>query len=204
MGTTGHLLFTNRNPLRTLSATGQLCVRAKCAVRKAILGIKAQRKRHTLPLAYFDVSFHWDPPTCSSGGGEWWKIIPGPVATHTHIHTHTEQGWAVSVSGCGHPWTLLFFARNLCRNNLTGQQWCTPRRLNPWLLVVSWTGDCGQCDIHLHAGVKLYCSGPRRRATTLREDVEPIHEWQHQESWAGIQLHRQTPGRHRIYVYHSG
>ena len=38
----------------------------------------------------------------------------------------------------------------------------------------------------------------------LREDVEPIYEWQHQEPWARIQLHRQTPGRYGIYVHHSG
>lgn len=36
------------------------------------------------------------------------------------------------------------------------------------------------------------------------KDVEPIHEWQHQESWTGIQLHRQAAGRHRVYVHHSG
>lgn len=45
--------------------------------------------------------------------------------------------------------------------------------------------------------------GAGARATD-REDVEPIREWQPQESGAGIQLHRQTAGRHGIYVHHSG
>lgn len=39
---------------------------------------------------------------------------------------------------------------------------------------------------------------------TVREDVEPIHEWQPQESGTGIQLHSQTAGRYGIYVHHSG
>lgn len=150
----------------------------------------------TLPLVHFDVSFHWDPPACSSGGGEWWEIILGSA-------TDTQHCWAASGS-----WMRASSDSALStgppHENLTGQQWCTPRRLNPWLLVVQGTGDCGQCDIHLHAWCWVYCSGPRRRAAILREDVEPIHEWQHQESWEGIQLHRQTAGWYGIYVHHSG
>lgn len=73
-------------------------------------------------------------------------------STRTHAYTHTQtrrqQCLALCGSGCGHPWTPLPFARSCCRNNLTGQQWCAARHLNPWLLlVVQGTGDRGQCDI---------------------------------------------------------
>lgn len=134
-----------------------------------------------------------------------WMVRDNP---QLHTDTHTEQqqqGWAASGSGCGHPWISLS-ARAHSTENLTGQQWCLPRRLNPWLLVVQGTGKCGQCDIHLHAGVRVYCSGPvdAERRNLGEKDVEPIYEWQRQESWAGIQLHGQAAGRHGIYVHHSG
>lgn len=164
-----------------------------------MLYVKVQRKYHTLPLVLSDVSYHWIPPTLL----KWrrWMVRVNPLLCHKHLRT--RHGWAVSGSGCRHPWILLLSARAHCRRTWRD---CSGGRLDGWIMDAGRVEDRGLRSVwsSLARWSWVYCSGPRRREAILWEDVEPIHEWQHQEPWAGIQLHCQTAGRHGIYVHHSG
>ena len=142
-------------------------------------------------------------PLRSSGGGEWWEIILGSA-------TDTQQGWAASGSGCGHPSdsALLRRAHEKKKDKLNGTTMVHASAGES--VAAGRVGDRVGLWSMWHSLATLWCwvllfwSYRRRAAATLREDVEPIHERQHQESWAGIQLHRQTAGRYGIYVHHSG
>lgn len=155
--------------------------------------------------------FSGSRPLRSSGGGEWWEIILGSA-------TDTQQGWAASGSGCGHPSdSALLTGPPSSRKKKEERK---RDKLNGTTMVHASAGEsvaaAGRVGDRVglwsmwHSLAALWCwvllfwSYRRRAAATLREDVEPIHERQHQESWAGIQLHRQTAGRYGIYVHHSG
>lgn len=158
------------------------------------------KKNATLPLVHFNVNFRWDPPACSSGGGEWWEII-----CHTHTHTHEQSRAELSCLDLDAG--ILGFCSSQHGNtagelngttmvHVSAAESLAAGRVRDWGSWSLWHSLASWCRAH--------CSGPRRRAAILWEDVEPIYEWKHQESWAGIQLHCQAAGRYGIYVHHSG
>lgn len=170
-----------------------------------------QRNRHTLPLAQFDVSFLWVPPAPL----KWrrWMVRDNPRLRHRHT------------TGLSCLWIWMRASLGFCSSHgpsaLTKKKEERKRdKLNGTTMVHASAGEsvaaAGRVGDRVglwsmwHSLAALWCwvllfwSYRRRAAATLREDVEPIHERQHQESWAGIQLHRQTAGRYGIYVHHSG
>lgn len=194
----------------------QVRIKKKCGVRrrrrektkKTILGDKVRRKRHTLPLAQFDVSFLWDPPAPL----KWrrWMVRDNPRLRHRHT------------TGLSCLWIWMRASLGFCSSHGPSERTKRKKKkdkLNGTTMVHASAGEsvaAGRVGDRVglwsmwHSLATLWCwvllfwSYRRRAAATLREDVEPIHERQHQESWAGIQLHRQTAGRYGIYVHHSG
>ena len=104
-------------------------------------------------------------------------------------------------SGCGHP--FIHFSTGVAAVcPLHGITMCcflavrfsAAFRLSDWKMWFMWH----------YTLCSVYCSGPKHIPAILWEDVEPIYEWQHQESWERIQLHRQTTGWYGIYMHNSG